>query len=147
MPGGRARRAVLPRMPFKHGGVRCSTFKSGNSLARLRSFPCLEAAGQSWHVAYTSPNVPVIQAAVSAGRGVSISPEIAILSDHRVLKSMDGFPGIANTELALVAAADASPSSRRLAEVLAESRSTVQSREAARTKSGTRPVRSVSTAV
>jgi len=30
MPGGRTRRAVLPRMPFEHGAVRCSTFRSGN---------------------------------------------------------------------------------------------------------------------
>ena len=30
MPGGRElRRAVLPRMPFEHGAVRCSTFRSG----------------------------------------------------------------------------------------------------------------------
>ena len=29
MPGGRTRRAVLPRMPFEHGAVRCSTLKSG----------------------------------------------------------------------------------------------------------------------
>ena len=36
MPGGRTRRAVTPRMPFEHGAVRCSTFRSGNSLARLR---------------------------------------------------------------------------------------------------------------
>jgi hypothetical protein len=27
MPGGRVRRGVLPRMPFEHGAVRCSTFK------------------------------------------------------------------------------------------------------------------------
>jgi len=40
MPSGRARRAVLPCMPFEHGAVRCSTLRSGNSLARLRSLPC-----------------------------------------------------------------------------------------------------------
>ncbi len=27
MPGGWARSAVLPRMPFVHGAVRCSTFR------------------------------------------------------------------------------------------------------------------------
>src|SRR5262249_12625183 len=86
----------------------------------------IEAAGRTWHIAYTSPNLPAIQAAVSVGLGVSILPEIAILSDHRVLKATDGFPRITNTELALVAAPDASPATRRLAEVLAGFCSTVQ---------------------
>jgi hypothetical protein len=29
MPDGGTGRAVLPRTPFEHGAVRCSTFKSG----------------------------------------------------------------------------------------------------------------------
>jgi len=28
----------------------------------------IEAAGQTWHIAYTSPNLPGIQAAVSVGQ-------------------------------------------------------------------------------
>jgi len=40
MPGGGTRRAVLPRMRFEHGAVRCSTFRSGNCRMRLRSLPC-----------------------------------------------------------------------------------------------------------
>jgi hypothetical protein len=32
-------------MPFEHGAVRCSTFKSGNSLARLRSLPFVKWTG------------------------------------------------------------------------------------------------------
>jgi DNA-binding transcriptional LysR family regulator len=74
----------------------------------------------TWHIAYTSPNLPGIQAAVSVGLGVSILPDVAILSDHRVLKPTEGFPSVTNTEIALVVAADASPATRRLAEVLAE---------------------------
>src|SRR5207253_951629 len=80
----------------------------------------IEAAGLTWHIAYTSPNIAGIQAAVSVGLGVSILPEVAILADHRVLKPADGFPSITNTEIALVVAAGASPATRRLAEVLAE---------------------------
>jgi DNA-binding transcriptional LysR family regulator len=98
-------------------------------LYRNRMIHAIEGAGRSWHIAYTSPNLPGIRAAVSVGLGVSILPEIAILSDHRVLKAVDGFPRITNTELALVAAADASPSTRRLADVLAEFCSTVYSRK------------------
>jgi DNA-binding transcriptional LysR family regulator len=78
-----------------------------------------------------SPNLSGIQAAVSAGLGVSILSEVAILPDHRVLDEADGFPSISNTEIALVATAAASPATRRLAEVLAEFCSTIDPRETA----------------
>jgi len=89
-------------------------------LYRKRMIHAIESAGRAWHIAYTSPNLPGIQAAVSVGLGVSILPEVAILRDHHLLKTSDGFPPITNTEIALVAAADASPPTRRLAEVLTQ---------------------------
>jgi DNA-binding transcriptional LysR family regulator len=101
------------------GSVPLAVFPQG-CLYRNRAIHSLEAAGRAWHIAYTSPNFAGIQAAVSAGLGVSILPEPAIVADHRVLRSKDGFPAISNTELALVAAPDASPATRRLAELLAE---------------------------
>ncbi len=76
-----------------------------------------EAAGRARHMAYTSPSLVGIQAAVSVGVGVSILPDVAILLEHRVLKTKDGFPAISNTEVALVAAPSASPATLRLAEV------------------------------
>ncbi len=88
-------------------------------LYRARMIHAVESAGRAWHMAYTSPNLAGIQAAVSAGLGVSILPEVAILPEHRVLTPQDGFPPITNTEVALVMAANASPATRRLAEVLA----------------------------
>jgi DNA-binding transcriptional LysR family regulator len=100
-------------------------------LYRNRMIHAIEASGRTWHIAYTSPNLPGIQAAVSAGLGVSILPEVAILAGHRVIEPADGFPAITNTEIALVAAADASPATRRLAEVLADFCSTVDPRKAA----------------
>jgi DNA-binding transcriptional LysR family regulator len=66
------------------------------------------------------PNFAGIQAAVSAGLGVSILPDVAILADHQILRVKDGFPSVGDTELALVAAPDASPATRRLADFLAE---------------------------
>jgi DNA-binding transcriptional LysR family regulator len=89
-------------------------------LYRNRMIHAIESAGRAWRMAYTSPNLPGIQAAVSAGLGISILSTVAILPDHRVLKPTDGFPPITNTEVALVTAADASPATRGLAEVLAE---------------------------
>lgn len=107
------------RHPVDHAGaVPLAVFEQG-CLYRNRAIHALEAAGRAWHVAYTSPNLPGIQAAVSAGLGVSILPDVAILAEHRVLGRRDGFPPIPNTELALVAAPDATPATRRLADVLA----------------------------
>ncbi|HEY6256531.1 MAG TPA: LysR substrate-binding domain-containing protein [Xanthobacteraceae bacterium] len=99
-------------------------------LYRKRMIHAVETAGRAWHIAYTSPNLAGIQAAVSVGLGVSILPDVAILPDHRVLKRTDGFPPITNTEVALVAAADASPATRRLAEVLADFCSATDPRKA-----------------
>jgi DNA-binding transcriptional LysR family regulator len=99
--------------------VPLAVFSQG-CLYRNRAIHALEAAGRGWHIAYTSPNFASIQAAVSAGLGVSILPDTAILADHQVLRAKDGFPSVGDTELALVAAPDASPATRRLAELLAE---------------------------
>ncbi|HEY1246376.1 MAG TPA: LysR substrate-binding domain-containing protein [Hyphomicrobiaceae bacterium] len=111
------RRDPLPLVMNEHG-----------CLYRARMIHALEAAGRAWHMAYTSPNLSGIQAAVSAGIGVSILPEVAILPEHRVLRRNDGFPPITNTEVALVTAPNPSPATRRLAEILHEFCSTVDLR-------------------
>jgi DNA-binding transcriptional LysR family regulator len=102
-----------------HHPVRLAVFPQG-CLYRNRAIHALEAAGRAWHIAYTSPNFASIQAAVSAGLGLSILPECAILADHRVLALKDGFAAISNTELALIAAPDASPATLRIAGLLAD---------------------------
>ena len=71
-----------------------------------------------------------IQAAVAAGLGLSILSEIAIQADHRVLTAKDGFAPIDKTEVALVAAPEASPATLRLADRLAEFCHTVQAKAA-----------------
>jgi DNA-binding transcriptional LysR family regulator len=103
----------------QHNPIPLAVFPQG-CLYRNRAIHALEAAGRGWHIAYTSPNFSGIQAAVSAGLGVSILPEASLLADHRVLQRKDGFPAITNTELALIAAPDASPATRRLADLLAD---------------------------
>jgi DNA-binding transcriptional LysR family regulator len=99
-------------------------------LYRAGAIHALESAGRSWHMAYTSSNLAGIQAAIAAGMGLSILSEIAILADHRVLTAKDGFAPIDRTEVALVAAPDASPATLRLAERLAEFCSNVQAKAA-----------------
>jgi DNA-binding transcriptional LysR family regulator len=114
------RRDSLPLAVFEQGG-----------LYRNRAINALETIGRAWHIAYTSPNVFGIQAAVSAGLGISILPEVAILPDHNVLGAGDGFPPITDTEVALVAAPEASAATRRLAELLADFCSALDPRIAA----------------
>jgi DNA-binding transcriptional LysR family regulator len=94
-------------------------FPSG-CLYRTRAIHALEAAGRRWHMAYTSSSLAGIQAAVAAGLGLSILPAVAIQADHRTLTAKDGFAPIDRTEVALVAAPDASPATLRLAARLAE---------------------------
>jgi DNA-binding transcriptional LysR family regulator len=115
---------------FRRGSLPLAVFEQG-CLYRNRAINALETVGRAWHIAYTSPNVFGIQAAVSAGLGVSILPEVAILPDHNVLGAGDGFPPIVDTEVALVAAPEASAATRRLAEVLADFCSALDPRIAA----------------
>jgi DNA-binding transcriptional LysR family regulator len=89
-------------------------------LYRNRMIHAIERAGRAWHIAYTSPNLAGIQAAVSAGLGISILPSLAILPDHRLLKPTHGLPAITNTEIALVTGPNPTPATRFLAERLAQ---------------------------
>ena len=115
---------------FRRDSLPLAVFEQG-CLYRNRAINALETVGRAWHIAYTSPNVSGIQAAVSAGLGVSILPEVAILPDHRMLDTADGFPPIPDTEVALVAAPEASAATRCLAEALAHFCSALDPRMAA----------------
>jgi DNA-binding transcriptional LysR family regulator len=99
-------------------------------LYRTRAIHAIESAGRSWHMAYTSSNLSGIQAAVAAGLGLSILSEMAIQADHRVLTAKDGFAPIDKTEVALMAAPNASPATLRLADRLAEFCDNVQAKAA-----------------
>ncbi|MBV8747522.1 MAG: LysR family transcriptional regulator [Xanthobacteraceae bacterium] len=103
------RRDPVPLVAFPQG-----------CLYRNRAIHALEAAGRTWYIAYSSPNFSGVQAAVSAGFGISILPHTAILPQHRVLGARDGFPKVEDTELALLASPSARPTTQHLAEVLAE---------------------------
>ncbi|MGN6463656.1 MAG: LysR substrate-binding domain-containing protein [Pseudolabrys sp.] len=87
-------------------------------IYRNKMIHAAESAGRPWHIVYTSPNLAGIQAAVSAGLGVSILPDVAIRPEHRVLGPKDGFPPITDTEIVLVATPEASSTTLRLADRL-----------------------------
>jgi len=99
-------------------------------LYRTRAIHAIEAAGRAWHMAYTSSSLAGIQAAVAAGLGLSILPAIAVQPEHLVLTAKNGFKPIDKTELALVAAPEASPATLRLANRLAEYCDEVQAKAA-----------------
>jgi DNA-binding transcriptional LysR family regulator len=103
------RRDPVPLIVFEQG-----------CLYRNRAIHSIEAAQRSWHVAYTSSSLAGIQAAVTAGLGISILPEIAILDGHLPFGPRHGFPPIGGTELALVVGSEPSPATRRLAAQLVE---------------------------
>ena len=105
-------------------------FFPAGCLYRTRAIHAIESAGRSWHMAYTSSSLSGIQAAVAAGLGLSILPEIAIQADHRRLTAKDGFAPIDKTEVALVASPDASPATLRLADRLADFCNSVQAKAA-----------------
>ena len=99
-------------------------------LYRAGAIHAIEAKGRTWHMAYTSSSLAGIQAAVSAGLGLSIMSEIAIQPGHRILTEKEGFAPIDKTEMALVSSPDASPATLRLADRLAEFCDTVQAKAA-----------------
>jgi DNA-binding transcriptional LysR family regulator len=111
------------------GSVPLIGFPAG-CLYRAGAIHALESAGRAWHMAYTSSNLSGIQAAIAAGMGLSILSEMAIQADHRVLTAKDGFAPIDRTEVALVASPDASASTLRLADRLAEFCDAVQAKAA-----------------
>jgi DNA-binding transcriptional LysR family regulator len=111
------------------GSVPLIGFATG-CLYRAGAIHALESAGRNWHMAYTSSSLAGIQAAVAAGLGLSILSEMSIQPEHRVLTAKDGFAPIDRTEVALIAAPDASPATLRLADRLAEYCETVQAKAA-----------------
>lgn len=99
-------------------------------LYRAGAIHALESAGRAWHMSYSSSSLAGIQAAVAAGMGLSILSEMSIQADHRVLTAKDGFAPINRTEVALMAAPNATSATLRLADRLAEFCENVQAKAA-----------------
>lgn len=74
-------------------------------LYRNRIVHTLESQGRAWRVAYCSPSLTGIQAAVASGMGVSALAPRALPPGYRLLAAEDGFPPFPDTELALHVAA------------------------------------------
>lgn len=72
-------------------------------IYRDRIVHALESSGRRWRVAFASQSLVGIQAAVSAGLGISLLPASAMRADHRLLSVKEGFAPVPASELALIA--------------------------------------------
>lgn len=82
----------------------------------------LEVMGRAWRIAYTSPNLAGVQAAVTAGLGISLLDRAEIPPGSRILGPEDGFPPLPEAQVALFARQPLSPAARAVADLLIASR-------------------------
>lgn len=99
--------------------VPVAVFPEGG-LYREEIFGWLDAQRRNWYVAYSSPNLASLQAAVGDGLGLSLLPLRTVLaSAHRALGRKEGFAETPALWLAMHHPASASPTTLELAARLA----------------------------
>lgn len=87
-------------------------------IYRNRAIHALEAAGRHWRIAYESPNLMGLQAALTGGLGVALLERRCLLPDHRIIDA--GLPAVPSTELALCLADTVREPARQLAMAIRE---------------------------
>ncbi|WP_207484175.1 LysR substrate-binding domain-containing protein [Arenibaculum pallidiluteum] len=70
-------------------------------IYRKRALEALDAQGRLWRVAYTSPSLAGVQAAVRAGLGVTILPSEMLSPGFHAIGAEHGLPDLTDTEIAL----------------------------------------------
>jgi DNA-binding transcriptional LysR family regulator len=100
----------LPLIMFPHGCV-----YPPEVLRRMRS------SARTWEIVYTSTSLAGVQAAVSAGIGITVLAESAVLPEFALLGTNDGLPDLPDTEIALFVAERRSDAISCLGEYLSES--------------------------
>ncbi|WP_454915233.1 LysR substrate-binding domain-containing protein [Xanthobacter sediminis] len=88
-------------------------------LYRNRAVHALEQAGRDWRIAYESPNLIGIEAALAGGLGVALLEQRAVGPAHRVLDEGSGLPAVAPTELVLCVSERPSAATAALADAVA----------------------------
>lgn len=88
---------------------------------RARAVAALREAGREYRVAYISPSLAGTRAAVEAQLGVTVLPRDIVPRGFQTLGHAQGFPKLADTEIALISRPDGiSPPARRLASFIRE---------------------------
>ncbi|MEN4919221.1 LysR substrate-binding domain-containing protein [Achromobacter spanius] len=82
-------------------------------IYRNRAIHALESAGRRWRIAYESPNLAGVQAALAGGLGIALLERRCIAPGHRILDV--GLPAVPPSELALCVAGSARDGARQLA--------------------------------
>lgn len=95
-------------------------------IYRRRALEALDAAGRPWRIAYSSPSLAGIQAAVRAGLGLTILPKEMVGPGFLIVGGEFDLPALADTEIALYRAAGLSRAAERLAEHIVRSLETVR---------------------
>ncbi len=86
-------------------------------LYRKRALEALDGCGRPWRIAYTSPSLAGIQAAVSAGLGLTVLPKDMLAPGFHIVGAEHGLPDPADMEIALYRLPGALP---KAVELLAE---------------------------
>ena len=71
---------------------------------RLWAVKSLEAIGRDYRIAYTSPSVAGVLAAVRSGLAVAVIEKSAVPQDMRILSIDDGFPEMPTTTVSMIIA-------------------------------------------
>ncbi|MGS1008103.1 LysR family transcriptional regulator [Achromobacter anxifer] len=87
-------------------------------IYRNRAIHALEAASRHWRIAYESPNLMGLQAALTGGLGVALLERRCLLPEHRIIDT--GLPAVPSTELALCLADTVREPARQLAMAIRE---------------------------
>lgn len=90
--------AGAPALPASTEPVSLVAFPQG-CIYRNRAIHALERAGRRWRIAYESPNLMGIQAALAGGLGVALLERRCIAAGHRLVD--DALPAVPPSELAL----------------------------------------------
>ncbi|CAB3923904.1 LysR substrate-binding domain-containing protein [Achromobacter deleyi] len=87
-------------------------------IYRNRAIHALEQAGRRWRIAYESPNLMGLQAALAGGLGVALLERRCMAAGHRQVD--EAFPAVPSSELALRVSQPAREAVRDLAETIRE---------------------------
>lgn len=68
---------------------------------RERAIEALDAAGRPWRIVYTSESIMGIQAAASAGLGLSVVARSAVAEGLRILGPAEGLPALGDVDIAV----------------------------------------------
>lgn len=93
--------AASPRLALVPGEPLPLVLGPPPDLYRRRAVAALDAAGRPWRIAFTSPSLAGLQAAVAAGLGVTILPREMTPPGLVRLGPADGLPPLPDTEIVL----------------------------------------------